>query len=180
MSAQERGKQIHDIIEEQARELQAVWLQQHGWREGRDGLWRNNSYGGSWKLENAIDQEKARPVLGRSVSQVLEAGARKPSLRRMLAFAKTDTGKKAADWAANHTYAMAAYTRGKEEAHPQTVLNALQPPDGRFYGGAQDAVAILQSLLDAALRENERMKLKALEGLDTGDTLRCLREVRDA
>lgn len=63
MSAQERGKRIHNEIDQHARDLQTVWLQQRGWREGKDKLWRNGAYGGSWSIEHAIEQEKDRPVL---------------------------------------------------------------------------------------------------------------------
>lgn len=38
------------------------WLKECGWRQGRDGLWRNDTYGGSFKLENAAEQQLRRPV----------------------------------------------------------------------------------------------------------------------
>lgn len=46
----------------EARELAEEYLRNHGWRQGRDRLWRNDTYGGSWRTENAVRQEAERPV----------------------------------------------------------------------------------------------------------------------
>lgn len=54
--------EMHAMLERATYKERMGWLIACGWRQGRDGLWRNDTYGGSYKLDNAITTQLKRPV----------------------------------------------------------------------------------------------------------------------